>query len=640
MARPFKEKQDRKKQMSVFFTDEERFRLRQMAQTWGWTQSQMLSKLINQAYVSGSYLDGFEELSADEREDLNLRRQQVSFITSRRKAAAMERNQDRRNGLDRGLTNVMVVKAPEDLKLPGLFCKNLGMVWVIPYNIIYRVSIHSIIEYPCFASVLDYFTGQEIPKNQLSDFMLEQRDYILSSEGEKAVLRNLVEAYGRLSPSFLKFKTEEDRRVELNLPKSDVPYTNSQLDNREAAIKDLHQRMEAKRKAKIQKELARQKEEKIKKIVAKVKDLFAHYPNIKQLLPEDFDPNAQFEGAILDPLLGILISLDESLKETLDYEILLRSIKEAKLFVDKEAKPRGRPRIRPLPDPNAPKRKRGRPRKIVVEEQESQPKRKRGRPSKATLAARSLPFDDVAAENFNIASFVTLEQDPLSQNLSVEQKVDLLTNHQNKELKANSKVEVEPKGQTLFNFSDSDNTSKSKIEEEPLICPKGVNELFKGLNLPLKDNVILQEKVDQSQLQFTTYQGYAWLVLKLIKQEDQVVQINSFLDIICFNDLAYPLMAGSLALANDFTALGLKEQLINGSLSLSPIPTSEQLMDKKIQSLLHEPDIYKMLYFDQEVIQQVISQNFKEYNIAYSNTMAIDQAKVGYKAKFSYEEIH
>lgn len=204
MGRLKKDARQVKKAVTIFISDEELFRVKQMAQTWGTNVSQMVAHLINQTFESKAYLNGYDDLSQDEREGLKARRARVNFLTSRRSEAARIRNFDRRNGLDRGLTNVMVVAAPDTLNglegkgFPGLFCKNLGDVWIVPYGLLERISVIEIIEYPCYASVFDYFAGKEIPKAALTDFVGSKRDYVLSSFGEKAVLKRLFELYGHL----------------------------------------------------------------------------------------------------------------------------------------------------------------------------------------------------------------------------------------------------------------------------------------------------------------------------------------------------------------------------------------------------------------------------------------------------------
>ena len=55
-----------------------------------------------------------------------------------------------------------------------------------------RISVIEIIEYPCYASVFDYFAGKEIPKNALLTLWARKRDYVLSSFGEKAVSKTPV----------------------------------------------------------------------------------------------------------------------------------------------------------------------------------------------------------------------------------------------------------------------------------------------------------------------------------------------------------------------------------------------------------------------------------------------------------------
>lgn len=227
-----------KKQIAFFLTEDEIGYLKTMAMTWGCTASQMIAHLINQAFESKQYLKGFDLLTQEERAELIQLRQVRSFVTAMREKAAFKRNQDRRNGLDRGITNVMVIAAPksvlkkavlpqdeadshlplrirrrlrrealtgridpqlhEGIDVPGVYCKNLGNVWVVPYGTLYRVSVLEIIKYPCYASVFDYFAGRQIPKDKLSNFVQDKRDFIMSSLGEKAVQRRLYEVYGKI----------------------------------------------------------------------------------------------------------------------------------------------------------------------------------------------------------------------------------------------------------------------------------------------------------------------------------------------------------------------------------------------------------------------------------------------------------
>lgn len=190
-----------KHQIGLFISDEERYRLRHMAKTWGVTASQMFGILINRAYEQGSYLQGYDDLSQDERQDLIYQREHVLAVTGNRAQSARQRNLERRNGLDRGLTNVMVVIAPQKQNLPGVFCHNLGQVWVIPYGILYKVKSTSLIPYQCFASVFDYFIGRRILPSHIASFIGKHRDYVLSSFGEKAVLTRLFAVYGNLNLS-------------------------------------------------------------------------------------------------------------------------------------------------------------------------------------------------------------------------------------------------------------------------------------------------------------------------------------------------------------------------------------------------------------------------------------------------------
>ena len=157
-------------------------------------------------------MKGFNQLSQDERAELVSQRQTTQFITSRREQTAMQRNLDRRMGMDRSLTNVMVIAAPQavtqsavrnvalqdGINVPGIYCKNLGDVWIVPYGQLYRISVVEIIQYPCYASVLDYFAGKRIAPGLLSDFIDRQHDFKLSSMGEKAVQERLAKVYGTI----------------------------------------------------------------------------------------------------------------------------------------------------------------------------------------------------------------------------------------------------------------------------------------------------------------------------------------------------------------------------------------------------------------------------------------------------------
>lgn len=196
-----KDPRELKRQMAFHISDEERYRLRHMAQTWGITVSQMICLLVNRAYEQGSYLYGYDALTQDQRADLVLRRAHVLFIANKRADVARRRNFDRRNGLDRGLTNVMVIVAPLEANFPGVFCHRLGQVWIIPYGLFYRVRESAAVQYPCFASVLDYFGGRRIAPHEVSSFIARHRDYILSSFGEKAVLKRLFAVYGKIELS-------------------------------------------------------------------------------------------------------------------------------------------------------------------------------------------------------------------------------------------------------------------------------------------------------------------------------------------------------------------------------------------------------------------------------------------------------
>ena len=211
-GRPRKDPGEVKRQVAFFLTDEERRMLKEMALLWGCTASQFLANLIRDNYKSKRYMKGFNQLSQDERAELVSQRQTTQFITSRREQTAMQRNLDRRMGMDRSLTNVMVIAAPQavtqsavrnvalqdGINVPGIYCKNLGDVWIVPYGQLYRISVVEIIQYPCYASVLDYFAGKRIAPGLLSDFIDRQHDFKLSSMGEKAVQERLAKVYGTI----------------------------------------------------------------------------------------------------------------------------------------------------------------------------------------------------------------------------------------------------------------------------------------------------------------------------------------------------------------------------------------------------------------------------------------------------------
>lgn len=213
-GRPRKDPGEVKRQVAFFLNDEERSMLKEMARLWGCTTSQFLANLVRETYRSRRYMKGFSRLSQEERADLISQRQTTSFITACREKTAMQRNIDRRMGMDRSLTNVMVIAAPQavtqravresatevtdGINIPGIYCKNLGDVWIVPYGQLYRISVVEIIQYPCYASVLDYFAGKRIAPGLLSDFIERQHDFQLSSMGEKAVQERLAKVYGTM----------------------------------------------------------------------------------------------------------------------------------------------------------------------------------------------------------------------------------------------------------------------------------------------------------------------------------------------------------------------------------------------------------------------------------------------------------
>lgn len=187
-----------KRQLSIFLTNDERSMVKEMADELGVTVSQVIAYLVRQSYQNKTYLKLNENLSQEEREDLESRRERVIFKTQMRSEAAQNRNLSRRMGLDRGLTNVMVVDAPQDFNLPGIFCEHYNNVWIVPYCMLYKLNVDRLINFKCYESVVDFFAGKQVSGLNLSNFIEQHKDYTLTSEGEKSVIRRLAQVYDSL----------------------------------------------------------------------------------------------------------------------------------------------------------------------------------------------------------------------------------------------------------------------------------------------------------------------------------------------------------------------------------------------------------------------------------------------------------
>lgn len=198
VGRPKLQESSLKRQLSICLTQEERNMVSHMADEVGQTVSQVIAFLIRQGHASSSYLALKEEMSPEELENLDSQRERVKFKTQLRAENAQNRNLSRRMGLDRGLTNVMVVAAPPEAELPGIYCEYFNNVWIIPYCMLHKLQVSPLLEYSCYESVMDYFAGNEVTALQLANFIEEHKEYTLTSEGEKSVLRRLAQVYNSL----------------------------------------------------------------------------------------------------------------------------------------------------------------------------------------------------------------------------------------------------------------------------------------------------------------------------------------------------------------------------------------------------------------------------------------------------------
>ena len=213
-GRPRKDPSTVKRQCSFCLTDEVMGHLRDMALAYGCSGSELLARLIEQAYDSKHHLTFLSDLSAEARADLNRKRAAQLRNTRARRLHVDELNFKRGQGEIGGvaLANVMVIVAPkavtsgakdqlqEGLRIPGIFCANLGDVWLVPYGLLKGIDPVELISYPCYASVLDYFAGRAIPAAQLSSFVAQHSSFTLSSAAEKATLAKLAQHYGARLP--------------------------------------------------------------------------------------------------------------------------------------------------------------------------------------------------------------------------------------------------------------------------------------------------------------------------------------------------------------------------------------------------------------------------------------------------------
>ena len=193
---------------NISLTELELSRLHEMASTWGVTPSRMVAMLVNQVYESKAFLNGYESLSDKERKALLERRAHLQNIKQVRSEAARKRSYDRRQGVNRGLTNMMVVCAPKrdelsktsGISIPGVFCEKLGEVWLVPYGMLKYISSVEIMSYPCYESVQAYFADQRIPKSQVQNFISKNHNYKIESEGELNAIKQLYQEYGQELP--------------------------------------------------------------------------------------------------------------------------------------------------------------------------------------------------------------------------------------------------------------------------------------------------------------------------------------------------------------------------------------------------------------------------------------------------------
>lgn len=193
---------------NISLTELELSRLHEMASTWGVTPSRMVAMLVNQVYESKAFLNGYESLSDKERKALLERRAHLQNIKQVRSEAARKRSYDRRQGVNRGLTNMMVVCAPKrdelnktsGISIPGVFCEKLGEVWLVPYGMLKYISSVEIMSYPCYESVQAYFADLRIPKSQVQNFISKNHNYKIESEGELNAIKQLYQEYGQELP--------------------------------------------------------------------------------------------------------------------------------------------------------------------------------------------------------------------------------------------------------------------------------------------------------------------------------------------------------------------------------------------------------------------------------------------------------
>ncbi len=199
-----KRKEDKAYKANVSLTKLELSRLHEMASTWGVTPSRMVALLVNQVYESKAFLNGYDELTDAQRQLLLERRTYLEEIKNSKRAANYRRNYERRQGIDRGLTNVMLVLAPKHdprsnaagINIPGVFCERFGQLWIVPYGMLGTISPIEIMSYPCYASVSDFLTDTRIQPSQLQLFIDTNKGYLIKSEGELNILRKLYEDNG------------------------------------------------------------------------------------------------------------------------------------------------------------------------------------------------------------------------------------------------------------------------------------------------------------------------------------------------------------------------------------------------------------------------------------------------------------
>lgn len=197
-------KEDSSYKANLSLTKLELLRLHEMASTWGMTPSRMVALLINQVYESKAFLNGYDDLSEEERQELLKRRAHLANLREARRESTYKRNFERLHGSERGLTNVMLVLAPKHdsgvgktgINIPGVFCERLGQVWVVPYGLLSKISPVEIMAYPCYASVSDFLSDTRIAPNYLQTFINTNKDYVIMSESEYNILSKLYEDNG------------------------------------------------------------------------------------------------------------------------------------------------------------------------------------------------------------------------------------------------------------------------------------------------------------------------------------------------------------------------------------------------------------------------------------------------------------